>query len=233
METFVATNNERHSTELAGLQGARLVTASETEAGKRWDEAKLKLMTGGDPIRARYMRQDFFTYTPQFKLIFIGNHKPEIRNLDKAMRRRTHLVPFTVTPKVVDKELGRKLRAEWPAILAWMIEGCLDWQRIGLAPPPVVLEATEEYFTESDPAGQWLAENSEPDTESYVELTDLFANWREWANRRGDYVGRIQRLAAVLTAKGYVKRQNSRNRRIEFGGLRLVNRQDPVEDLLK
>jgi len=232
METFVASANERHATELAGLQGARLVTASETEAGKRWDEPKLKRMTGGDPITARYMRQDFFTYTPQFKLIFIGNHKPEIRNLDKAMRRRTHLVPFLVTPKVIDRELGRKIRSEWPAILAWMIEGCLEWQRVGLAPPQVVVDATEEYFSESDPVAQWLAENTAP-SEEWIELVDLFENWKEWSNRRGEYVGRLQRLGQVLRSKGFNKRQSPSNRRVEFQGLQIINRQGALEALTK
>lgn len=234
MDTFVASANERHATELAGLQGARLVTASETDAGKRWDEPKLKMMTGGDPIRARFMHEDYFTYQPQFKLIFIGNHKPEIRNLDKAMRRRTHLVPFTVTPKVEDKLLGRKLREEWPAILAWMIQGCLDWQKEGLQPPTVVLEATEEYFHESDPVGQWLDERTVADPGGWVELIDLFDSWREWCNRRGEkYVGKIQRLGTILQSKNYPKRQHSRTRRVEFGGIKLLNRQDTVEALLK
>ncbi len=233
MDTFVASSNERHSTELAGLVGARLVTASETEQGKRWDEQKLKLLTGGDPVRARFMRQDFFTYLPQFKLIFIGNYKPEIRNLDEAMRRRTHLVPFLVKPKVVDKLLGKKLRSEWPAILAWMIEGCLEWQRIGLAPPPVVQEATDEYFSESDPVAQWLAENTEPDPEGWIELVELFENWKEWSNRRGEYVGRVQRLGQVLRTKGFEKRQNPRNRRVEFGGMKIINRNGALEALTK
>ena len=231
MDTFVASNNDRHSTELAGLQGARLVTASETEAGKRWDEAKLKRITGGDPIRARFMRQDFFTYTPQFKLIFIGNYKPDIRNLDEAMRRRTHLVPFSVKPKNVDKLLGRKLRAEWPAILAWMIEGCLEWQRVGLTQPSTVNVATEEYFTESDPVGQWMLENTENDKNEWVDLITLFEDWREWSNRRGEYVGKLQRLGAVLRTKGCQKRLHPRTRRVQYGGLKIVHRQDTVQEL--
>ena len=88
METFTASNSDKHPTDLAMLHGARLVTASETEAGKAWAEAKIKQMTGGDPITARFMRQDFFTYVPQFKLTIIGNHKLTLNNVDEAARRQ-------------------------------------------------------------------------------------------------------------------------------------------------
>src|SRR5262249_10483492 len=131
MDTFTVTFGERHPTDLAMLRGARLVTAIETEEGKRWDEAKLKHMTGGDPVPARFMRQDFFESLPQFKLLIAGNHKPAFRNVDEAIRRRVKLIPFTVTiPEAErDPQLSEKLKAEWPGILRWMIDGCLMWQR--------------------------------------------------------------------------------------------------------
>ena len=97
IETFTASNSDRHPTDLAGLRGARLVTAIETEEGRRWAESKIKALTGGDQIAARFMRQDFFEYAPQFKLVIAGNHKPGLRTVDEAIRRRFHLVPFTVT----------------------------------------------------------------------------------------------------------------------------------------
>ena len=94
------------------------------------------------------MRQDFFEYTPQFKLFIAGNHKPSLRSVDEAMRRRFHLIPFAVTiPKQDrDAQLTEKLKAEWSGILAWMIEGCLAWQRYGLNSPIAVREATEQYM---------------------------------------------------------------------------------------
>jgi putative DNA primase/helicase len=97
METFIESHTDRHPTELAHLRGARLVCVQETERGRRWAEAKVKAMTGGDPITARFMRQDFFSFTPQFKLVISGNHKPALRGVNEAIRRRIHLVPFTVT----------------------------------------------------------------------------------------------------------------------------------------
>src|SRR6516164_10447754 len=78
IETFTASTNERHPTDLAGLRGARLVTAVETEEGRRWAESKVKQLTGGDVISARFMRQDFFDYLPTFKLVIAGNHRPSL-----------------------------------------------------------------------------------------------------------------------------------------------------------
>jgi putative DNA primase/helicase len=116
IETFTATYSDRHPTDLAGLRGARLVTAVETEEGRHWAESKIKTLTGGDKISARFMRQDFFEYVPQFKLVIAGNHKPGLRSVDEAIRRRFNLIPFTVTipPEKRDRELGQKLKAEWP-----------------------------------------------------------------------------------------------------------------------
>ena len=148
IETFTATKNEQHPTELAMLRGARMVTATETEDGRRWAESRIKTLTGGDRVAARFMRQDFFEYLPQFKLVISGNHKPGLRSVDEAIRRRLNLLPFTVTiPEAErDKELTNKLKAEARGILAWMIKGCLKWQKIGLARPTAVIEATDAYL---------------------------------------------------------------------------------------
>ena len=114
IEAFNDSKNEHHPTDLAGLQGARLVTAIETEDGRRWAESRLKALTGGDRISARYMRQDFFQFTPQFKLIIAGNHRPGLRTVDEAMRRRFNLLPFycDVPASERDLELTEKLRNE-------------------------------------------------------------------------------------------------------------------------
>jgi putative DNA primase/helicase len=116
IETFTDSKNERHPTDLAGLRGARLVTAVETEEGRRWAESKIKALTGGDKVAARFMRQDFFEFAPQFKLLIAGNHKPGLRSVDEAIRRRLHLIPFAVTipPSERDAELPGKLAGELP-----------------------------------------------------------------------------------------------------------------------
>jgi putative DNA primase/helicase len=145
IETFTESKNDRHPTELARLRGARLVTATETEAGRHWAESRLKELTGGENIPARFMHKDFFEYLPQFKPVISGNHKPRLRSVGTAMRRRLHLNPFIVTIPVDerDTQLVERLKAEWPGILQWMIDGCLDWQEMGLAPPEAVIEATD------------------------------------------------------------------------------------------
>lgn len=157
MDTFMESRGDRHPTDLAGLRGARFVGATETEQGRRWNESKIKEITGGDRVSARFMRQDFFTYLPQFKLVIAGNHKPALRNIDEAMRRRLHLIPFTLTvpPEKRDKSLSTKLLQERDGILAWALEGCLAWQRDGLKPPKCVVDATDEYFDEEDTIGEF------------------------------------------------------------------------------
>ncbi|MGD7180108.1 phage/plasmid primase, P4 family, partial [Ralstonia pseudosolanacearum] len=119
MDTFMEARGDRHPTELAGLRGSRLVSSIETEQGRRWNESKVKAITGGDKVSARFMRQDFFDYLPQFKLLIAGNHKPAIRNVDEAMKRRLHLIPFTVTvpPERRDGRLTEKLLKERDGIL--------------------------------------------------------------------------------------------------------------------
>jgi putative DNA primase/helicase len=122
-------------------------------------------LTGGDRLQGRFMRADFFAFAPQFKLVIVGNHKPSLRGVDEAIRRRLHLVPFTVTipSEERDPQLSEKLKAEWPVILAWMIEGCLEWQEKGLAPPARVVDATATYLAGEDSFEQWRDECAVPD----------------------------------------------------------------------
>ncbi len=223
MSSFTASRSEKHTTDIAMLAGARLVTASETTAGKQWDEQKVKGLTGGDPITARFMRQDNFVFKPQFKLLFIGNNKPELRTVDKAWRRRIHMAPFLHEPPVVDNELGDKLQAEWPAILAWMIEGCLDWQKNGLPKPPVVAQHTEEYFDAEDTIGRWLNECTEPG--EFASTNDLFDSWREWCGQNGEWVIPQKRLTAALVARKIPRGREGAGRR-GFEGLKVKDRQD-------
>jgi putative DNA primase/helicase len=205
IETFTASQSERHPTELAGLMGARLVTAVETEEGRRWAESKLKALTGGDKIAARFMRQDFFEFTPQFKLMIAGNHKPGLRSVDEAMRRRIHLIPFTVTiPKEKrDPQMSEKLRAEWPGILHWMIEGCLAWQRHGLDPPAAVRNATAAYLEAEDAIGTWIAECVTRNPQRSESTEALFGSWKVWAERSGEYTGTQTALAHKLEKQGF------------------------------
>jgi putative DNA primase/helicase len=205
METFVETNSDRHPTELAHLRGARLVVAHETEQGRRWAEAKIKAMTGGDPITARYMRQDFFTFTPQFKLVIAGNHKPSLASVDEAIRRRFHLIPFTVTiPETErDPDLAAKLRPEWGGILSWAIQGCLEWQRIGLTPPIAVRNATDEYLAEEDSFSRWIEESCVTGPQHWGIGNRLWSSWKAWAERSNERSGTRKAFAQAMAIRGF------------------------------
>lgn len=207
METFMDTRNERHPTDLAGLRGARFVSSIETEQGRHWNEAKLKAITGGDKISARFMRQDFFEYIPQFKLAIAGNHKPSIRNVDEAIKRRLHLIPFTVTipPHKRDKKLLEALLAERDGIMTWAVAGCLAWQREGLNPPHIVVEATQEYFEDEDPFRDFLALDCELSQRNKVACASLYQRWRMRCEERGEPPGNIRWFMEQLISRGFVR----------------------------
>ena len=201
-ETFAASKWDRHPTDLAMLKGARLVTVSETTEGRAWDETRVKQLTGGDSITARHMRQDFFTFKPQFKLIIVGNHKPVLRNVDEAMRRRLRLVPFLHKPEVPDKNLEQKLRAEFPGILRWMVNGFYDWKKNGLISPAAVGRETKAYFDNQDSFGQWLAECCQTGT-GEAGAKSLYESWKNFNDGRGEKSGNMNRFASLLEKAGF------------------------------
>lgn len=224
MTFFTKGRSDSHPTDLASLMGARLITASETERGKAWDPIRIKNLTGGDPITARKMRQDYFTFRPQGKLCFIGNYEPVVHDMDAAIRRRLLIVPFThIVPfEQMDHALEDKLIEEYPQILAWMIRGALEWQRIGLAPPQSVKAPTEEYFEEEDAITTWVREYLDPVPSATTELATLFDSWREWCNRYNRLVaGRPQDLMRDLMSRGYKRGPRSAAGRATVQGLQV------------
>jgi putative DNA primase/helicase len=231
METFIASYSDRHPTELAMLRGARLVTASETEDGRAWAESRIRQMTGGDKISARFMRQDFFEFTPQFKLLILGNHKPSFRGVDEAIRRRFLLLPFLVTVPEGDRDpdLAEKLKAEWPGILAWAIAGCIDWQERGLRPPEAVLEATRTYLEAEDAVRLWLTDATTLDPDEWESTRELFSSWSNWAKAAGEQVGTEKRFVEALELAGFAKAKNREQTKRGFNGLKL-NRPDLASD---
>jgi len=221
MDTFMETKMERHPTDLAGLRGARLVTAIEVEKGRRWAEAKIKSLTGGDKISARFMRGDFFEFVPQFKLLIAGNNKPLIRDVDNAIRRRLHLVPFTFTvpPEKQDPNLQEALLKERDGILQWAINGCLDWQKNGLKKAPCVEAATDEYMEAEDALGRWIQDECQEDPVAEASTEQLFDSWRNWADRSGEYAGTQRKFSDDLAKRGF-ERVRSRSQRM-FRGIGL------------
>lgn len=206
METFTASKFDRHSTELAMLRGARLVTASETEEGRAWAEARIKQMTGGDPITARFMRQDNSTFRPHFKLTIVGNHAPRLTNPDDAMRRRFNILGFNVRPAAPDLQLERKLGAEHGRILAWAIAGCQEWQASGLARPAAVTSATTEYFAGEDLIGQWLAEKCIVRPGAFELPAKLYRDWQQYADANGEAPGTANAFGKKMAKRGLAAR---------------------------
>ena len=230
IETFTASFGDRHPTELADLVGARFVTAIETEDGRAWAEARIEALTGGDRVKARFMRQDFFEFRPQFKLMVAGNHQPVLRTVDEAIRRRFNLLPFEVTIPTAerDSDLGDKLKAEWPQILRWMLDGCLAWQQHGLQPPAAVTDATGRYLEAQDAVGAWLAEHCETKSSFQENASRLYASWKAYAERVGETPGSMKTFGPMLESRGFPRTR--RKAGSVYQGLRLIAAEEPLPD---
>ncbi len=206
-----------HPTEVADLFGMRLVASIEVEDGRRLAEALVKSLTGGDKVRARRMRQDFWEFEPTHTAFLCTNHKPEIRGTDNAIWRRIRLIPFTETipPAEQDKKLPEKLRAELAGILAWAVEGCLEWQREGLQAPAEVRKATGAYRAEMDVIGAFLRDECELGSGLKATLKDVYERYEQWCEEGGERAETKRKFNARLTERGQLA-----DRRSGPGGLR-------------
>ena len=157
-QVFTATKQDEHPTSLAALVGSRLASIPEVPPGARFNEEALKRASGGDELTARFMRQDFFTFVPQFMPLIVGNNEPSTRDVGESMRRRLHVLPFDIVVPEDQRDMGLldKLLGELDAIMGWAIAGHLQYLERGLSPPAKVTEATEEYFADNDRVGQFL-----------------------------------------------------------------------------
>ena len=197
--------HEQHPTGLTDLRGARLVSTIETEAGRKLNEALVKRLTGGDPIRARRMHKDFYEFLPSHKLWFAGNHLPRIDGTDHGIWRRLALIPFHARfdNGQADKNLPAKLATEAPGILAWMVRGCLEWQQDGLQIPAAVKAATKEYRTTQDHVGRFLADACLVDEHATVTARALRAGYEAWCTEQGERPWTAQALGRELSSRGY------------------------------
>lgn len=198
------------SPDIARLKGARYVVAAETEEGRRLDEGLVKQLTGGDRIVARYLYQEEFEFSPELKLWMHGNHKPTIKGSDNGIWRRVRLIPFTVQiPEGErDADLSKKLLAEAPGILRWMIMGCLDWQAEGLTAPDCVLESVEDYRSEMDVLGRFIEEKCTLDSLLTVPTSQLYDAFKLWQISEGIYQWSMTKFAMGLKERGF---ENDRN----------------------
>jgi putative DNA primase/helicase len=174
--------------DIARLRGGRVVLMNETSQGSRFDEAKLKDLTGSDSLTGRFLHREFFDFRPTHKLVIRGNYKPTISGTDEGIWRRLRLVPFTVAipPEEQDRHLLEKLRAELPGILRWAVQGCLEWQRDGLKPPAIITEAVRQYREESDTLGRFIAECCEVRKLAQVKSSVFFHRYQQCAEQAGE-----------------------------------------------
>jgi putative DNA primase/helicase len=199
------------SPDIAKLKGRRFVKVTETEEGARLAPARIKRLTGGDELQGRFLRHDLFEFLPTFKIWIYTNHKPRANETTHAFWRRVRLVPFDFSLKdapedAKDKELPAKLRAEAAGILAWLVQGCMEWQRIGLRPPAEVAAATEAYQSESDAIGSFLAERTVTGEGYKVTVDTMYNAYKTWCDDAGESrpVSK-RRLGQILSERGIDK----------------------------
>lgn len=209
---MLVVKRDAHPTDQADLFGKRFVTNMETEDGKRLAESRVKQLTGGDKVRARRMREDFWEFHPTHTLFLATNHKPEIRGTDHAIWRRIRLIPFTITIPLErqDKHLEDKLRAEMSGILAWAVEGCLLWQRDGLGEPREVMAATERYRGEMDVLAAFFADRCVINDLASTLATPLYREYCNWCEGAGEHAESQKKFGGRLRDLGFDSERKTR-----------------------
>ncbi len=219
LATLTSVDLGRSGAKLDLLRGARLAVVAESDGDVAWSERRLKLLTGGDPVVGQRG-----SYTPTCKLMVMANQPPSLGTLDMAVRRRLRIVPFRRQPRTPDRGLEARLRSEAPAILRWMIEGCLAWQAEGLLRPAAVIAATTDYIADEDTIGRFLGAccvGKPEDTHHTTTAADLFDAWRAWAERVGAEVGTRRAFGLALTVRGYGRERTTYER--AYLGLTLLD----------
>jgi putative DNA primase/helicase len=191
--------------DVARLKGARYVTASETEEGRRLAESLVKDLTGQDTISARFMWAEWFDFKPTHALHLSTNHKPEIRGTDAAIWRRIRLIPWAVTipPAEQDRKLAEKLRDELPGVLAWIVRGCFEWLREGLQAPEEVRQATGRYRAEMDVLAAFLDEECLVADDAHASAKALYSAYKAWCEENGERPESQRRFGGRLKERGF------------------------------
>jgi putative DNA primase/helicase len=222
-ELLMSGHFEPHPTFLADLFGKRLVTLLETREDGRLNEALIKQLTGGDAVRARRMKEDFWQFRPTHKIWLATNHRPVVRGTDHGIWRRLRLLPFTVKfwdaskgesgPEDLeaDKGLSARLEAEAEGILAWMVRGCLEWQAGGLAEPAEVSEATKTYRDEQDVVAKFKEECLIKTPNVHCRASAAYAAFQAWhkANGIGGEPMSLTLFGRAIAGKGIFKEKKA------------------------
>jgi putative DNA primase/helicase len=205
MEIFLVKNNEGIPNDLAALNKARFVTSVETEDGRRLAEAKVKQITGGDTISARFLHKEFFSFLPQFKIWIGTNHRPVIRGTDEGIWRRIRLIPFEVyiPDGKVDEKLVSKLKSEASGILNWMLAGLEEYKLGGLMEPKAVIAATDDYRKSEDWLARFLEAETTPATspEHRTQARDLYNRYKTWADDAKEFKQPERKFNEAMEAK--------------------------------
>ena len=222
-ETILSRRNEGINNDVAALKGARFVSAAEVEQDRRLAESKVKNLTGKDTVTARFLYSEPFEFRPEFKLWLSTNNKPVIRGTDDAIWDRVRLIPFgqRFDGARRDLKLPEKLREELPGVLAWMVQGCLEWQREGLGEPEKVRAATEGYRAEQDVLAAFIEERCIVGSEAWVKFSDLYGAYQHWCEEAGEKAETKRRLGNRLKERGFEPDRGTGNVPIRRGiGLR-------------
>jgi putative DNA primase/helicase len=207
MSTFLVRKGESIPNDLAALTSARMVAAVETDDSRKLDEPKIKQITGGDTITARFLHKEFFNFKPQFKIWLATNALPVIKGTDEGIWRRMKRVPFKVyiPDGKMDEKLGDKLRSEAPGILNWALEGLSDYLVNGLDEPECVTKATTEYRDNQDYLERFVQEETEQDVKEFIPARKLYQRFCQWAERTGEYCIKEVKFAELMETHGYQK----------------------------
>ncbi|PFW41338.1 DNA primase [Bacillus thuringiensis] len=226
-DTFIKKKETGANNDIARLVGSRFVSAIESEDGEQLSEAFVKQITGGEPVLARFLRQEFFEFIPEFKVFFTTNHKPVIKGVDEGIWRRIRLIPFNLQlPKEKrDKKLPEKLSLEMPGILNWAIEGCLKWQKSGLKDPAIVMKATGDYKEEMDILGPFMFECCFKREDFQIEAKDLYEVYANWCFRNGEHQLKNRAFYRILESQGFKRERGNRNKYF-IKGVTLTDRKD-------
>lgn len=218
MNTLITTKHQEHPTEIAKLKGLRLALATETVDGARWNVSRIKHLTGSDRLTARFMRGDYFDFDPQHKIVASSNRKPALGVVDPAIAARMELILFLANFAIdPDQRLKQKLLGEAGGILAWAIEGCLEWQRVGLATPKRIREDTERYLREQDDIELFLSDQCARDKVVKVPVPAIYAAYQEWTQRNGAYLPSKKELTQRLQDRNYRVERGTGNVQYLYG----------------
>lgn len=213
-DLLTARTFDAHPTGTADLFSLRLAVLHEGDAGRRLAEGTVKRLTGGDKLKARRMREDFWSFVPSHTFVMLTNHKPIVQGTDEGIWRRLQLVPWDVVvpPDERDELLGDRLKLEADAVLAWLVAGYQQWRDAGLDEPEPVRVATEAYRAESDTVARFLDERCLIGPHFHVRSAELFSVWAKWCANQGEESGTAKAFTTEMQNRGFdVRKTRSAN----------------------